>query len=84
MNLVSADQALNLAAMATTSGQEFSHTDGKTGECSDHTALLVLGMHRSGTSSVAGAMVRLGGAAPLNLLPPQDDNPTGFWESQSL
>jgi len=41
-------------------------------------ALLILGMHRSGTSSLAGAMVRLGGAAPLNLLPPADDNPKGF------
>jgi hypothetical protein len=29
-------------------------------------------------------MVRLGGAAPLNLLPPQDDNPRGFWESSVL
>jgi hypothetical protein len=41
-------------------------------------------MHRSGTSSIAGAMVRLGGAAPLNLLPPADDNPKGFWESSVL
>ena len=53
-------------------------------ERSGSTALLVLGMHRSGTSSMAGAMVRLGGAAPLNLLPPQDDNPRGFWESSVL
>ncbi len=48
------------------------------------TAVLVLGMHRGGTSSVAGAMVRLGGAAPLSLKPPQEDNPTGFWESTVL
>ena len=41
-------------------------------------------MHRSGTSSVAGALIRLGGAAPLNLLPPQPDNPRGFWESSVL
>jgi hypothetical protein len=47
-------------------------------------ALLVLGMHRSGTSSIAGAMVRLGGAAPLNLMPPTDDNPRGYWESTVL
>ena len=47
-------------------------------------ALVVLGMHRSGTSSVAGALTRLGGAAPLNLLPPAEDNPTGFWESTVL
>jgi hypothetical protein len=48
------------------------------------TAVMVLGMHRSGTSSLAGAMIRLGGAAPLTLLPPADDNPTGFWESKVL
>jgi hypothetical protein len=56
--------------------------DSKTTERSGRRALLVLGMHRSGTSSVAGAMVRLGGAAPLNLMPPADNNnSTGFWES---
>ncbi len=47
-------------------------------------AVLVLGMHRSGTSSVAGALVSLGGAAPLHLLPPQLDNEKGFWESSVL
>jgi hypothetical protein len=53
-------------------------------ERSGSTALLVLGMHRSGTSSIAGAMVRLGGAAPFNLLLPANDNPKGFWESSVL
>jgi hypothetical protein len=47
-------------------------------------AVLVLGMHRSGTSSVAGALVSLGGAVPLHLLPPQPDNEKGFWESSVL
>ncbi len=45
------------------------------------TALVVLGMHRSGTSSVAGALTHLGAAAPLTLMAPADDNPRGFWES---
>ena len=35
-------------------------------EGSNGTAVLVLGMHRSGTSSVAGALIRLGGAAPTH------------------
>ena len=35
MNLDSADQALNLDPIATIPGAEFSHADGKTGECSD-------------------------------------------------
>jgi hypothetical protein len=85
MNLDSADQALNLdTEAAVTADVESSRADGKIMERSGSEALLVLGMHRSGTSSVAGAMVRLGGAAPLNLLPPADDNPTGFWESTVL
>jgi hypothetical protein len=62
MNLDPADQALNLAAeAAVTSNEESSRADGKMMERSGSKALLVLGMHRSGTSSIAGAMVLLGG-----------------------
>jgi hypothetical protein len=59
-------------------------SEGQMMDRSGSEALLVLGMHRSGTSSIAGAMVRLGGVAPLNLLPPADDNPKGFFESSVL
>lgn len=45
------------------------------------TALVVLGMHRSGTSSVAGALTLLGAAPPTTLMAPAADNPRGFWES---
>lgn len=44
-------------------------------------ALLVLGMHRSGTSSLAGTLVRLGAKAPNTLLPLSADNERGFFES---
>ena len=47
-------------------------------------AVLVLGMHRSGTSSVAGALVRLGGDAPLHMTPPKPDNERGYWESSVI
>jgi hypothetical protein len=47
-------------------------------------AVLVLGMHRSGTSSIAGSLIRLGGAAPLHLMPAQPDNERGFWESSVI
>ena len=47
-------------------------------------AVVVLGMHRSGTSSVAGALVCLGGAAPLHLMTPGPDNERGFWESPAI
>lgn len=47
-------------------------------------ALLVLGMHRSGTSAVAGVMARLGAKNPRSLMAPAKDNPTGFSESIEL
>ncbi len=81
----SADNELNLATeAATASNAKSGRADDEIMERADSKALLVLGMHRSGTSSIAGAMVRLGGAAPLNLLPPADDNPKGFWKSSVL
>jgi hypothetical protein len=43
--------------------------------------VVVLGMHRSGTSSAAGALIRLGAAAPQHLMAPNADNERGFWES---
>ena len=46
--------------------------------------IMVLGMHRSGTSSLAGALVKLGAAAPRNLLPAAESNEMGHWESQPL
>ena len=48
------------------------------------TALIVLGMHRSGTSSVAGALALAGAAAPKHLMPAAADNPKGFWESSAV
>ena len=46
--------------------------------------LVVLGMHRSGTSSVTGALTLAGATPPLTLMPPKPDNPTGFWESERV
>jgi hypothetical protein len=45
------------------------------------TLVVVLGMHRSGTSSAAGALVRLGAAAPQHLIASNADNERGYWES---
>src|SRR5665213_4590235 len=47
-------------------------------------AILVLGMHRSGTSAVAGALSLLGATPPATMLPAAVDNPSGFWEATSL
>ena len=46
----------------------------------DRRALLVLGMHRSGTSAVTRVVNMLGAEIGDNLIPPGDDNPSGFWE----
>ncbi|WP_298579356.1 glycosyltransferase [uncultured Luteimonas sp.] len=43
-------------------------------------ALLVLGMHRSGTSAVAGALRLAGYELGRDLMAPAADNPRGFWE----
>ena len=44
--------------------------------------VVVIGMHRSGTSLISGALVAAGLDAgdSADLLPPQFDNPRGYWE----
>ncbi|MFG1426672.1 hypothetical protein [Roseixanthobacter glucoisosaccharinicivorans] len=44
-------------------------------------ALVVLGMHRGGTSSLAGTLVHLGAAPPKTLMPPTEHNALGYFES---
>ncbi len=43
--------------------------------------IMVLGMHRSGTSAITRALNAQGAILPQNLMPPGEDNPTGFFES---
>lgn len=43
--------------------------------------LVVLGMHRSGTSALTGALAKSGAVAGTHLMPPTADNPEGYWES---
>ena len=43
--------------------------------------VLVLGMHRSGTSAVAGALTKLGGGLPKHLMAAHPSNVRGFFES---
>jgi hypothetical protein len=47
-------------------------------------AILVLGMHRSGTSALTGALGLLGARLPAQQLSPQSDNPKGFFESARI
>lgn len=46
--------------------------------------LIVVGMHRSGTSALMGALHQLGLHLGNHLLPEQDDNKAGFWENAQI
>ena len=46
--------------------------------------ILVLGMHRSGTSIITRIFNLLGAAVPQNLMPPTSENPSGYWESVNV
>jgi hypothetical protein len=48
------------------------------------TALVVLGMHRSGTSALAGVLSKMGAHLPQDLMAPADQNPKGFFESNRI
>ena len=48
------------------------------------TCILVLGMHRSGTSALCGVLHQLGAERPLRELPPRPDNEKGFFEPSEI
>lgn len=50
-----------------------------------HSALLVLGMHRSGTSALTGVLSLAGANPGPSLIPPAEGiNPKGFWEHREI
>ncbi len=59
-----------------------SKTTNSTQDC--RVAILVVGMHRSGTSAVTGTLGKLGVAMPNTPLGANEYNPTGYWESEPL
>lgn len=48
------------------------------------TCLLVLGMHRSGTSALTRVLSLLGAGLPGDLMPANESNPRGYWEPGEL
>src|SRR4051794_4592372 len=48
------------------------------------TAILVLGMHRSGTSAIARMLNLCGADLGRDLLPAKADNERGFWENKAI
>lgn len=53
-------------------------------EIKDRTVLVVLGMHRSGTSATSGVFARLGFAPPKHLMTAAPMNAAGFYESRDI
>jgi len=47
-------------------------------------AILMLGMHRSGTSAATGALVLRGAWPGEQLMPASPDNPKGYWENLDI
>ncbi len=47
-------------------------------------AIVVLGMHRSGTSAITRGIAALGVYLGNDFLDAQPDNPTGFWEDRNI
>jgi hypothetical protein len=50
----------------------------------NNTAVIVLGMHRSGTSALAGMLSLLGIQFGKSLFLPHADNPRGYWEHKAI
>lgn len=48
------------------------------------TAILIVGMHRSGTSALTGVLGKLGIPLGDRLLEPAGDNPKGYWEHEDV
>jgi len=46
--------------------------------------ILILGMHRSGTSALSGMLSQAGYDAPADLMAADAVNPSGYWESKGL
>ncbi|MER9137253.1 hypothetical protein NKI20_13315 [Mesorhizobium sp. M0830] len=53
-------------------------------KAAERTCIMVLGMHRSGTSALTGAIGLLGAELPKNMLGANPTNPAGHWEPARL
>ena len=57
---------------------------GRSDNSQARTAILVLGMHRSGTSALARLLGYLGAALPADVIDAHSDNERGYWESAAI
>lgn len=72
-------QLVGRGATLASRAPENSGNDGPERAC-----LLVLGMHRSGTSALARVLSLLGCSLPSTLIGSNESNPTGHWESDVI
>src|ERR1700722_4417867 len=70
-------------ASKATSGLRLASGEGK-GDLAGSTALVVLGMHRSGTSALTGMLHHLGVPLGERLMRATPDNPRGYWENSDI
>lgn len=56
----------------------------RAGKASRKTCILVLGMHRSGTSALTRVLSLLGASLPREMYGPTEDNEAGHWEPKRL
>src|SRR5690349_10626462 len=50
----------------------------------ERTALLIAGMHRSGTSAFTRVLSNLGGSLPEHIVGPNPSNTSGHWEPERI
>ena len=50
----------------------------------DLRVMIVVGMHRAGTSAITRGLTAIGVEVGDDLLPSQADNPKGFWENRAI
>jgi hypothetical protein len=50
----------------------------------DLRVMIVVGMHRTGTSAITRGLTAIGVELGDDLLPPNVDNPKGFWENRAI
>ncbi len=66
--------------------KQFSHylCKGRLVNKENQRAIIVLGMHRSGTSAISGGIANMGVEFGDHLMPAAPDNPRGFWENEGV
>jgi GT2 family glycosyltransferase len=81
------DDTIFAEARAPRTASETTAAPGDTGAeaaLAGSTAIIVLGMHRSGTSALTGMLHHLGVALGNRLMPATGDNPRGYWEHRDV